>query len=65
MNSQDIDALLVIRGLGTHDPETTLSGSELEARLREQATNFLENLASRVSPEPPDPIQGPVGGTAV
>lgn len=65
MNSRDIDALLVIRGLGTHDPETTFSGSELEARLREQATNFLENLALRMSPEPPDSIEGSVGGTAV
>lgn len=65
MNSRDIDALLVIRGLGSHDPETTFTASELEARLREQATNFLENLASHVSPEPPDSIQGPVGGAAV
>jgi hypothetical protein len=62
---RDMDARLVIRGLGIHDPETTFPGSELETLLGEQATNFLENLALRVSSEPADSIQGPVGGTAV
>jgi hypothetical protein len=63
--SRDMEALLVIRRLGPHDPEPTFPGSELETLLREQATNFLENLALRVASEPADSIQGPAGGTAV
>jgi hypothetical protein len=63
--SRDMDALLVIRGLGTHNPETTFPGSGLETLLREQATKFLENLALRVSSEPADSISGPAGGTTV
>jgi hypothetical protein len=51
--SPNIDALFVIRGLSARDPETTFSGSELEARLREQATSFLQDLASRTAPDPP------------
>ena len=51
--SPNIDALLVIRGLSARDPETTFSGSELEAQLREQATSFLQDLASRTAPDPP------------
>lgn len=50
--ARDVDALLVIRGLGAQDPATTFSGSEMEAQLREQATQFLQNLTSRMSPDP-------------
>ena len=63
--SRDLEALLVIRGLGTSDSETTFPGSKLETLLREQATNFLENLSLSVSSEPTDSVQGPGGGTAV